>query len=420
LELSCKTSNILQSDLHWQAHQKVQLPNGEATVHISHSIEHIKEAWNLGFNKFMMSHSFLAGLEKAAPGSMSFVYATLSVEGLAVAKAYYQILHFNAGKSLSPELNDEKNQKSFFKNLGLVLKEGIAKNIRFYTLVNGNLLLTGDFSADFVSDINKEDRLIYHRLMNRAVRQHVEQSHKDKVPVFLMKECYEDCRLPETYMVDAHIHEFCIEPNFMMDLPKEWRSFDDYLAKLKGKYRMRAKRALKKSADVTINYLTLDQITFHQSKLFELYQNVATQIGFNMVQLHPNYFESIKSRLPEEFHLCTFEKEERIIGFFTYFLLEEEILAHYVGFDPDAAKDYQLYLNMLLKLIDLAIECNKSKINFGRTAHEIKSSVGAKPVEMYCYIRHKNKLYQALVPKLIEYLSPKEEWEERHPFKEED
>ena len=54
---------------------------------------------------------------------------------------------------------------------------------------------------------------------------------------------------------------------------------------------------------------------------------------------------------------------------------------------------------------------------FGRTALEIKSSIGATPVEMSGFIYHNNKLINRFIGKIFKNLEPELHWQQRHPFK---
>lgn len=387
------------------------------SIAVADRISLLEEGWNQLSGKELLNSNYLDAVETAAPFDMDFTYAVIEKDGRVIGRSYYQILHFNASKSLSPDTQNTSTKKSFFKTLSAELKNALARNIDFYTLVNGNLLLTGDYSYEFEDSIPDLVQLELLRRINRSVRTYLESKHPREIPVFLMKECYLENRLPESYCRESSLHEFCIQPNFIMDIPSDWTQYSDYLQALKGKYRIRANRARKKAAQVTSQILDVAEILHFQPQLYTLYQNVANQIGFNMVNINPQYFSRVKEALGDQYEVVVFIKEGEILGFYSYFLMDSELVAHYVGFKPDQSISHQLYLNMLLDLIDTAIQQKKKSINFGRTAHEIKSSVGAVPVDMYCYIRHKNKMYQTMVPKLLEYLSPKEVWEPRHPFK---
>lgn len=78
---------------------------------------------------------------------------------------------------------------------------------------------------------------------------------------------------------------------------------------------------------------------------------------------------------------------------------------------------YQVYFNILIKFIEIAIQGKFKEINLARTAIEIKSSVGAVPVDLVCYLTHRNRIVNHLVPNLIQYLKPDEQFTIRKPFK---
>ncbi|MBK7853745.1 MAG: hypothetical protein IPJ79_01465 [Bacteroidetes bacterium] len=59
-----------------------------------------------------------------------------------------------------------------------------------------------------------------------------------------------------------------------------------------------------------------------------------------------------------------------------------------------------------------------SRLFFGRTALEIKTTVGAKPYPLYTYFRLNNSLLNSMIKPLISR-SKTEEWTPRDPFKKE-
>ena len=58
----------------------------------------------------------------------------------------------------------------------------------------------------------------------------------------------------------------------------------------------------------------------------------------------------------------------------------------------------------------------KQKQEQERTAEEIKSSLGAEPVDMKLYAKHKNSVSNKLIKPFLESISPSE-FELRKPFK---
>ena len=100
------------------------------------------------------------------------------------------------------------------------------------------------------------------------------------------------------------------------------------------------------------------------------------------------------------------------------FCLENEVEAHYIGFDYAHNKEYELYQTILYSFIEQAILMQKTKINLGRTASEIKTTVGARAHELLCYIKPQNTVSKLILKPFMQFLQPTE-WIPRNPFKEE-
>jgi hypothetical protein len=72
---------------------------------------------------------------------------------------------------------------------------------------------------------------------------------------------------------------------------------------------------------------------------------------------------------------------------------------------------------MLYDMTIYAINKKFKEIIFARTALEIKSSVGAKPHQMFGLIEHSNPILNKLMYKIFPFLEPETIWQERNPFK---
>jgi hypothetical protein len=108
---------------------------------------------------------------------------------------------------------------------------------------------------------------------------------------------------------------------------------------------------------------------------------------------------------------------EKLVGFHTLLLNDETLETYFLGYDETIQKENMLYLNMLYNMTEYGIEKGFKRIIFGRTALEIKSSIGAKPVNMSGFIFHNNKLINKFMEKIFKQLEPELNWQQRHPFK---
>jgi hypothetical protein len=88
-----------------------------------------------------------------------------------------------------------------------------------------------------------------------------------------------------------------------------------------------------------------------------------------------------------------------------------------LGYDAEVQKENMLYLNMLYNMSEFGIAHGFKKIIFGRTALEIKSSIGAVPVKMSGFLYHRTPLINKYIAKIFPKLEPEMVWQQRHPFK---
>jgi hypothetical protein len=89
---------------------------------------------------------------------------------------------------------------------------------------------------------------------------------------------------------------------------------------------------------------------------------------------------------------------------------------NFIGLDYDYNYEYAVYQRMLYDFIKHGIERGVKYVKIGRTAEEIKSGVGAEPVEMKFYAKHRNKVTNAILKPFVQKLQPSE-FELRKPFK---
>ena len=107
---------------------------------------------------------------------------------------------------------------------------------------------------------------------------------------------------------------------------------------------------------------------------------------------------------------------DKLIGFSTATSFGEVLDGNFIGLDYDYNQEYAVYQRMLYDFVQHAIEIGAKQVKIGRTAEEIKSGVGAQPVEMKFYAKHRNKVTNALLRPFIQKLKPND-FNLRKPFK---
>lgn len=187
-----------------------------------------------------------------------------------------------------------------------------------------------------------------------------------------------------------------LEPFMSMTLDPDWRSFKDYLDSLTSKYRVRARSVIKKFEEVKWMDLSADDIRGASDHIRRLYENVESRARIRINSVEPEFFALMKDIHGDDFVFRMFVLDGVPVAFTSALYSEDVGEAQFVGYDPGFNYSHALYHNMLFSFIMDAIHFRVSRLNFGRTATEIKSTVGGRPGEQSCAIHFHNTSISSL------------------------
>lgn len=296
------------------------------------------------------------------------------------------------------------------------IRNFVFKKFSSNVLIIGNNMLTGQNGHLFSPKLPTTEGLLLLKKASDAL-QHKFDKKGIKTHLTIFKDFssseIQNFKLPEF----KSYFEFSTQPNMIFQIRDSWNTFDDYLENKNKKYRDQYKRSRKKSAVISKRKLSLEEIKKYNDRIYNLYMNVAKNAPFNTFYLPENHFEFFKKSLKDKFLFYGYFLEEDLIGFNTLIKNGTDIDTYFLGYDENHQREKMLYLNMLYDMIGYSINKGYQRIIFARTALEIKSSVGAKPFQMYGLMKHSNPLINVFLPKFFNYFEPKTEWQERNPFK---
>jgi len=201
-----------------------------------------------------------------------------------------------------------------------------------------------------------------------------------------------------------------------LQIKEEWKTFDDYLASMKTKFRVKAKKAFKQSVNIRIEEVTLKNIDEKLPQMTALYKRVALNAEFNLGDFNLESYKNLKENLGDKYILKSYWLGDKIVGFISGVINENSLDAHFVGIDYQLNREYAIYQRMLYDYIEIAIAKNLKTINFGRTASEIKSSVGAIPQDLTMYLRHKKRIKNKILKLFLQRIQPTK-FQQKFPFK---
>lgn len=363
--------------------------------------------WNaLATQNIFLSQEYLAVLEQAPPSNMVCHFIGIFNNQELVGIAVTQFIDLS-------DVNSLGERDHCFKTM---VKNFIFKKIISNVLIVGNNMLTGQNCYVFVENIVQTEAV---KILNEAVESLKKQlkAQKKKVHLTVFKDFDDvDLQLFDQPSFKPY-YRFTTQPNMVFDIKSHWHSIDDYIADLSKKYRDQYKRARKKSEGINKRKMPLNEIIEHQNQICQLYLNVAQNAPFNTFYLSENHFEVFKQKLKDNFLFYGYFIDDKLIGFNTLIKNGTAIDTYFLGYDTDCQREKMLYLNMLYDMVGYSINKKYEQIIFARTALEIKSSVGALPIEMTGLIKHDNYFLNLLMAKSFAYFEPKTDWITRNPFK---
>ena len=370
-------------------------------------IDELPVNWDdLAASTIFLSKKYLQVLEKSSPENMICHFIGIFKNDLLVGIAVSQFLDLNKLESFGER---DKCIKTALRNFAF-------KNFCSNVLLIGNNMLTGQNAFAFLDKIDKKQAIKTLKTASSALKKLFETKGK-KIHITSFKD-FNQAELKNFDISEfKKNYQFSTQPNMVFTIDKAWESEQDYINSLSKKYRDQYKRARKKADAIEKRKMNLQDIIAYEETIYDLYIHVAKNAPFNTFFLPKNHFRTFKEIFKEKFLFYGYFIDEKLIGFNTLIKNGDVMDTYFLGYDESIQREKMLYLNMLYDMIAYSINKGFKEIIFARTALEIKSSVGAKPVKMYGFIAHSNPIINSQMSKIFRYLEPETIWQERNPFK---
>ena len=356
-------------------------------------------------NVFLQT-SYLKVLEESAPTNMECFYIGIFEDNNLIGVALAQYLNVHKLESFGER---DKCFKTAIRNF-------VFKNFASHVLFLGNNMITGQngYAFNKPMDFKHISELLIQ--CSEAIIQYFKKKGI-KIHIVSFKDFYQHCSDELKKYDFQKMYDFNVQPNMIFELDPNWKTESDYVAAFSKKYRDQYKRSHKKCEGVEVKELTHEELTIHEERIYDLYHHVAKNAPFNTFFLAKDHFSTFKKQLGEQLKISGYFLDGKLVGFHTILLNGDTLETYFLGYDEHVQKEKMLYLNMLYNMTKFGIENGFKEIIFGRTALEIKSSIGAQPVLMSGFIYHTNKLINKHIDKIFKRLEPNVEWQQRHPFK---
>lgn len=388
---------------------------GEESIEIHDSLDvNLRFKWDefvSGSSPFLQSR-YCEVLDKSLGESLVYRYVVFKRNGEWIGVAPMQVTDAITSKLESNLPEDHTLVKLLVQGLSFGRKK-----LEFKVLVVGNSFISGEHGYHFHPDIPVKEvaRLIHEATLKVEQRQKAEGK---AISATIIKDFIGLTKKADAAFGSYGYFDFQVDPNMVMPILPNWKSFDDYLSDLNSKFRTKAKAALRRSSEVEVVDMNEVEISKHSKDIQKLYDEVYSRADFKLGHLTPETFIQMKAKLEDHFMFKGYFYQGKLIAFQTGFMCQNVLEAHMVGIDYSLNQELAVYQTMLYTYIKEGIKNKVGFINFGRTAMEIKSTVGATDQRLHCFIRHRKSIPNKFLGMLFGFVKPTEH-ELRNPWKKE-
>ncbi len=349
------------------------------------------------------SQGFLKAFEVSNP-NISFKYIVIYDNSKVVGLANIQIISLEIDVIL-------KNIK---------ISKSVKKVFRFFMcnyplkiMFCGNVFLSGEHGIILNQDIDKKEAFL---IISKTIKELAFLKKNRPLHAIFIKDFYQESLHITDHLLDYNYMKMPVEPNMIFKLNRNWKTFEDYTDALKSKYRVKVNKADKTSSHLTAKLFNANDFKVYKDELQQLYENTIANANFNAQVLNLNTYIKLRALYKDDFIVKAYFLEDKLIGFLSALVNNNHLDAHFIGLDYELNKTHAIYPRILNDYVRLGIENKVSQINFGRTASEIKSTIGATPENLVCYTRHRRNFINKLLKPFISQVQIKD-FKQHEPFK---
>src|ERR1700730_508879 len=207
-------------------------------------------------------------------------------------------------------------------------------------------------------------------------------------------------------------------------LAGRFRNFGEYLGAIKARYRNQITRSQKKfaAAGLRVVHVTDGKEIRRRftPEVHRLYAAVHARSKTKLEFLPLEFFRELPDALPE--HVTVMFVEDmtaggRVVGFTLAMWANGTHYNVYSGVDYEMNERAHIYFNLFYHDLDYAFSIGTTEVHLGETSDGFKSRLGTETVPMYCYVKARNPVVQAIVKRLARQLFPEQRVERQNVFK---
>lgn len=367
----------------------------------------------------LLSRKYLEVLDRHPPANLRTRYALVYRGDAPVAALCVQVVKVSGDTLVPPPGAGTAPEPQTSRNPARVLTKARAsqlRRIRAQVLVCGNLLSWGQHGIAVAPGQTLAE--IWPAIAEALYRIRRSEKLEGQPSLVMVKDLDDQSEAGIESFRRFRYRPFETEPNMVLEFPEGCRRFDDYLGLLNSRYR----KTVRKTADAVLGAgFRIERtplLTAPAGRVFDLYKQVQEQASVRPVSLAPDYLPAMAEALGEGFRWSLIRRENNgeLAGFVTTLRDGDTAVGYYIGFDRELNETAPLYFRLLYAVVEDALDLGCRRVSFGRTALEPKAKLGAKPVAVRCWLRHRMPLASFILHRLLSTV-PHDEAPERNPFR---
>lgn len=370
---------------------------------------------------FFLSRPFLQLLEDHCPENIRPRYALISHNNTPKAIVVAQVAVLEGERLMkSPDATPSKRasdtKASALRHALVATARRAGKHLEERLLVCGNLLTWGRHGVAFATDADAAS--LWPAVAEALYRIRRSDKLLGDTSLVLLKDFSAADQPAIEGLRPFSYRPAETDPDMVLTLEPAWRTLNDYLARLDSKYRNAFKQVFRKLEESQVTLEDVQDLRPLSSELHALYLSVQSNAAVRPVTPPASFLPALAQLAGPRFRCTIARKNGVIVGFITSIKDQELAVGYHIGFDrQEASAGTPLYLTLLQTTVRHAIELGCQKLSLGRTALEPKARLGAQPVPLHFWVRHKNPAVNLVLRRFLGFV-PHDEAPDRSPFKE--
>lgn len=212
---------------------------------------------------------------------------------------------------------------------------------------------------------------------------------------------------------------FQAEPFMVLELDEKWKNLEDYKQAMHSKYRVRVNKALNCSSHLQATWSGGNELS--ETAINDMARLLSATLARKTLALPPDLKGLIKGFCKEygDRYQTVFLRDENgsCVGFLSCVTAANQVFAMHIGYRAEFARDWHLYQRLMLELIGRYIQTGLRKLQLGRTATEIKSTLGAVPLDNSILVYTKSIFLLFILKTYKRFFFKPKTYQLREPFR---